>query len=401
MRPGLLMLTHRVPFPPDRGDRIRSYHLLKLLSRRFDVSLACVSEEPVSDLQRQELSRLTKRLSIERISPVKMKAGALRAVFTGGALTPAAFRHDRLARTIARWHAQRPFDAMLTFCTGMIEYTRPLQKQGVRHVLDLVDVDSVKWTSYARAARAPMRWVYRTEARRLREVEAGRFDRVDAITVVSEREAKTYRKHVADHPLLSVVGNGVALDYFAPQPDAGGSLIVFVGVMDYKPNVDGVVWFCDHVLPGLRQSVPGATFRIVGRDPDARVRALANLPGVEVTGPVADVREHLREATVVAAPLRIARGVQNKVLEAMASARAVVCSPHAAEGIDAEPGRHLLVADTPLEWVARLAGTITDHDHRRQIALSARKRVEERYDWDTQLNPMLNLLHPATERRAA
>jgi len=408
-RKRVLMLTHRLPYPPDRGDRIRSFHLLKLLAKHFDVAIACTSDEPVWLQHHQLLSTMAKRVELQPITRYGSKARGAVALLTGQAVTPATFFRRGLADAIELWHEQKPFDAVLTFCTGMIHYARLLTKprgsgassrQGeagestprVRHVLDLVDVDSAKWSAYAKATPIPMKWVYGIEARRLRQIERGNQDNFDAITVVSQTEADCYRQTVGDHRGLTVVGNGVDMNYFAPQLDPDNHTLVFVGVLDYKPNYEGIAWFVDNVMPRLRQRIPDATFNIVGRNPTERVKRLSLNDGVELIGSVPDVRVHLREASAVIAPLQIARGVQNKVLEAMSSQRAVICSPGAAQGIDGADGEHLLVARDPDEWVAALEKVFTDRDHRRRIAANARRRIEERYTWETQLAPMLRLL---------
>ncbi len=405
----VLMLTHRLPFPPDRGDRIRSFHLLKLLARHFDLAVACTSDEPVRNEQRDALAAMAQRVAITPISRRYSRLRGVAAMLAGRAATPAAFFRPSLARTIQRWDEREPFDAILTFCTGMIDYARLLtcsRRPGSPvpvHILDLVDVDSMKWLAYARQSRQPLRWVYSAESRRLRAIEAGCFDRFDAITFVSHAEAEAYRQHVGERPHLHIVTNGVDLDYFQPLPDADTRRLVFIGVLDYRPNVDGIEWFVEHVMPPLRCRVAGARLSIVGRNPTRRVLELRHRDGVDVVGSVDDVRVHLRQAAAVIAPLRIARGMQNKVLEAMAAARAVVCSPAAFEGIDAVAGRDLLVGTEPQHWANTLERVLTEASYRQMIARSARRRVEQGCDWDRCLEPMIGLLSgqgPATYRAA-
>lgn len=391
-RPRVLMLTHRLPYPPDRGDRIRAYNVMRYLAGRCDLSLACASVERVSGAQLRMMYKLARRVAVGRVSPWGGRLRGAASLARGGAVTPAYHFSKKLGRTIRRWHAAEPFDVVLTYCTGMIRYARLLTQNknstAPRHVIDLVDVDSVKWAQYAKTSPAPLRWVYAAESARLREIEAGRHDHFDALTVVSEQEAEAYRRHVGLNPRLAVVRNGVDLDYFQPMPDVGGKTIVFVGVLNYKPNVDGVRWFVERVMPRLSQRVEGVGLKIVGRHPAAEVTALAQRPGVEVVGSVADVRDYLREAVVVVAPLQIARGVQNKVLEAMACQRAVVCSPQAAGGTGATPGLHLLVAATPEEWVDRLQAVVTDPAQRIRLSTMGRGFVEQSCRWERCLEPL-------------
>jgi len=394
----LLILTHRVPYPPDRGDRIRSYHLIETLSQHFEISVASTSTEPTWFQHHHLLNEMVDRVAIEPISSTYGKIRGLGALLTGRPITPASFYRRSLANTIEQWHHCQPFDAVLTFCTGMIDYARLLMrtddpsKPRPRHILDLVDVDSAKWASYAAASLGPRRWVYAAEARRLRRIEAAERDTIDAITVVSEPERQTYRQTVGDFENLHVIGNGVDLAYFTPLPDNDAKRIVFVGVLDYKPNADGIEWFVKQVMPILRQRVADVTLEIVGRHPTSRIMDLGRSDGVEVIGSVSDVRSHLGSAGAVIAPLQIARGVQNKVLEAMACARAVVCSPQAAQGINAEDGKHLLVAAEPRQWAQQLEHVLTNAPSRQCLADNARRQVEQHYNWQTQLQPMVDLL---------
>jgi sugar transferase (PEP-CTERM/EpsH1 system associated) len=393
------MLTHRLPYPPDRGDRIRSFNLLRLLSQHFDLSVACTSDEPVWLQHHQLLRTMAKQVTIQPISNGYGRVRGMAALATGGAVTPASFYRTGLAEAIMQWHEEAPFDAVLTFCTGMIQYARLLTAENhrghgpiPRHILDLVDVDSVKWESYAHAHWPPMKWVYAAECRRLRRIEAGEFDRFDAITVVSPAEAQAYRDHVGNHPGLAVVGNGVDLEYFAPLSDSATKTICFVGVLNYKPNSDGITWFVHHVMPLLRRREPEAKLMIVGRHPTPAILGLGQQPGIEVVGSVPDVRPFLEQSAAIIAPLQIARGVQNKVLEAMSCRKAVVASSGAAEGIQAEAGKHLLVAHTPEQWVDHLSRVFNDEPYRLALGRAARERVEQAYSWEEQLAPMVKLI---------
>ena len=399
----VLMLTHRLPYPPDRGDRIRTYNMVKVLSKHFDVGLACTSEDPVWLQHHQLMMSMAKRVAIQPLSGGYSKVRGVCALLTGGAVTPAAFFRQGLADTILQWHEQQPFDAVLTVCTSMIHYANLLENlpshihppEGTPkpwHVIDLMDVDSEKWLSYSKETPPPMKWVYGAEAKRLRKIEAGKSHHYDAVTVVSDAEAQAYRDHVNDQQRVMGVNNGVDMDYFAPMDDPDSQTMVFVGVLNYRPNADGVCWFVEKVMPLLRERVDDAKFMIVGRHPTPRIEQLNNQEGVEVIGSVPDVRPYLEESSAVVAPLLIARGVQNKVLEAMSCGRTVVCSKDAAEGIDATAGEHLVVADSPEDWADHLAKVMTDPEYRAQIAKAARQRIEERYSWEACLQPLVDLL---------
>jgi len=395
------MLLHRVPYPLDRGDRIRAYHMLKKLGEQFDVSVACLSDDPVTAEQRNVLSQLASRSVIRRISPRMSKLLGAAALATGKAITPAYFFRSNLAARIRDWHAVTPFDAVLTYCTGMINYAKDLlddimRREGPealpRHMIDLVDVDSVKWSEFARQSRVPMRWVYAAESRRLRRVEAGHAVAFDTIAAVSDAEIAAYRHHVGDHPGLRTLRHAVDTDYFQPLPDHDAPLLVFVGTLDYSPNAQGVEWFAQHVMPLLRKHVTNARLQIVGRRPTEAVKQLDALPGVDVIGSVPDVRDYLAQASVVVAPLRLARGVQTKVLEAMAAGRAVVCSPGAAEGIIANDGEHLLIAKEPAQWVEQIMRLWRDGACRSQVVAAARRQIEQLYRWDACLSALPGMI---------
>lgn len=404
-RPRVLLLTHRLPYPPDRGDRIRAYHLLRGLAGRCDVTLASVSEQTPTFAQMRALQAEARDVLFQRIGPTAQRLRGVAAMLRGDAGTPAAHFHRGLAKRLIDRHRAEPFDAVVTFCTGMLHYTRALRACGgdpFRHVLDLVDVDSAKWGRYARQARGPMRRVYATECLRLRRYESGEAVAADAVSVISERERRVYGRTVARggvKPPVVVAGNGVDLQHFAPgvsdlQDDTPAC--VFTGVLSYKPNADAVHWFAHRVLPQVRRAVPAARFQIVGQSPGAAVCALSQLPGVEVVGPVADTRPYLHRAAVAVAPLAIAPGVQNKVLEAMACARPVVCSPAAARGIDAQPGRDLLTASDPATFARTVIRLLTGTHEAGRLGAAGRTCVEARYTWARALAPLVDLVAPNT-----
>lgn len=390
----VLLLTHRVPHPPDRGDRIRAYHLLKALASRYAVTLGAIADERVSASSSARLETLCEQVCLAPVRPMARRVGAARAFLTGRAITPTAMHDRALAKQLVDFHCRAPFDAVLTYCTGMISYAGLLlnEPNAPRHVLDVVDVDSLKWARYAEQSRGPMRLVYQAEARRLRQVEAGQVVPFDAVTVISHAEADRYGQHVTKQHTPVVVGNGVDFNRFKPGNPAVEPVLIFTGVMSYKPNVDAAVWFAREVMPRIRASVPDARFDIVGQSPSPTVQALDALPGVRVVGPVPETADWLGQSMVAVAPMRIAPGVQNKVLEAMACGLPVVCSSEAASGIDAVDGEHLIVCDTASEVSAQCVTLLENEPMRTRFGLAARARVQTRYDWSAATAPMLDLL---------
>jgi len=392
-RAEILYLAHRVPYPPDKGDRIRTYHLLRSLSGVADVHLACFADEPPGRPDLEELGRLCRRVAVIRLGRRARRVRALCSLASGRTATEGAFESPTMRDLVARWSRETRFRSAIASSSGMVQYLRGREARRIPAVVDLVDVDSRKWVDYAGASRGPMAWLYRTEGRRLGDLERAIPTWARAVTLVSEAEAALFRRSGGSGPIRAVT-NGVDLESFHPgfpgTVDRDGC--VFVGALDYRPNVDGVAWFCREVWPGVLARRPGSRFVLVGRKPSAAVRRLAGLPGVELIGQVPDVRPHLASASVAVMPLRIARGVQNKVLEALAMGKAVVASPEAIEGIRADPGVHLLGASTPREWVEAVVGLLDDPALGRRLGAAGRAYVEGAHAWDRCLAPFGSLL---------
>jgi polysaccharide biosynthesis protein PslH len=395
-KPKVLFLTHRLPYPPDRGDRIRSFHMIRFLSQFCDLHLGSLADEPWQPDQVSFLETLCEEVKVFRLGPRYRWLMASARFATGGAITEGAFFSRELANQVSRWTSQR-FDGALVFCSSMGQYIDCFSKRPTRIVLDLVDVDSQKWHDYAAKAKAPKSWLYFLEAARISQLERRLASAVDETLVVSPDEANLFATR---HPGMTAtsVGNGVDLDYFSPDaalafasPDLHprAPQMVFVGVLDYLPNSQGLHWFCNQVMPQLRKKLPGAHLRIVGRSPPADVVALGRLPGVEVVGQVPDVRPYLLSSHFAIAPLQIARGVQNKVLEALACGRPVVATPQAATGIEVSEG--IVVASDPSEWVRAIEQIMVPTIYA-QKAKMARQQSVEHYSWEARLLPLLSLL---------
>lgn len=392
-RPTLLYLVHRVPYPPNRGDRIRSYHVLRFLAQRAEVHLAFLAEEAPSDAVIANLRQHASRVAAVRLGSPLRWVRAAAGLAAGGTATQGLFASPELRRIIARWASQTRYDGALAFCSSMAPYLDAPGLAGVPGVVDLVDVDSQKWFDYAAHCRGPRRWLYRLEGRRLRRLEAGIAERGWAIAVVSDVESRIFRSF-ATVGRLAVIPNGVDLEFFQPQTadDRGPPRCVFTGALDYQANIDGIRWFADRVWPELQARHPELRLVLAGSRPTAAVRHLAGRPGVVLAADVPDIRPYLAQATVAVVPLRVARGIQNKVLEAMAMARPVVASPPSLEGLAAEPGRHLLRALEPEEWVAAVERLLASPALREQIGGAAREYVERQHRWSVRLAPLAALL---------
>jgi sugar transferase (PEP-CTERM/EpsH1 system associated) len=389
----ILFLAHRLPYPPDRGDRIRSHALLRAAAEQARVHLFGFVDG-VEDLARAEALRpLVASLHVEvrRRGRLAALADALRH---RRPLSLALFDSATMRAHVARTLAVEPVSTIFAFSSQMAQFV-PEDIAGRRFVMDFVDVDSAKFASYAGAGGllAP---IHAREARLLAAWERAVASRADAALFVSDAEAALFRRAMPEASIVTL-GNGVDLDRFSPNADFApiatgeGPLIVFTGQMDYRPNVDGVSRFVREVLPAIRARVADACFAIVGRSPAAAVRKLAALPGVIVTGEVADVRPWLAAASVVVVPLAIARGVQNKLLEAMAMGRPIVASPAAFAGVDALPGRELIVADGAHQADA-IVNLLSDSPRATAMGAAARRQIVARYSWAAMLASLPALL---------
>ena len=391
--PRVLYLTHRTPFPPDKGDRIRTFHLLRQMAKRGRIWLGCPADEPVGADTLSALNGLCERVAAVPIDRRTRWAKAGWSLATGGSLSEGLFASTALTHVIREWVAEVRFDAVVASSSALVPYLNDAALRQVPQVVDLIDVDSQKWLDFAAATRPPKKWLYRLEAARVRKLERALAGAAQAVSVVSRAEADVYDSftHVG---AATVATNGVDLDFFAPVECAEQPALAFVGALDYRPNEDAAVWFAQEVWPSIRARVPNAEFRIIGRNPSPTVRALGAIPGVNLVGHVPDVRPFVASASVAVVPLRLARGVQNKVLEAMAMAKAVVAAPPALAALGTEVGVHLLSASTPQEWVDSVCGLLSDPVRRRQLGVAARQYVERHHHWERCLHPLVAAIFP-------
>lgn len=391
----VLHLVHRVPYPPDKGDRIRTYQMLRFMARRARVHLACLADEPVTANDAAELKRLCARVAVIPITG-RLWLSALGALATGRTVSESAFHSAALRKLLTAWGRTTRFHAFLVSASSLAPYLQLPPLADVPTVVDFMDVDSQKWLDYAALARGPRGWLYGREGHRLRRLEARLAEQVRAITLVSDAEAAIFRRF-CQAGNVHVIANGVDLDYFQPLPARVENGCVFVGALDYRPNVDGICWFVREVWPAIRRRRPDCTLTLVGRRPAPAVRQLADSPGVWVIGQVPDVRPYVAQAAVVVVPLRIARGLQNKVLEALAMGKATVASPPALAALATQPGAHLLSAAAPEEWVDAIERLLADADWRKRLGEAGRRFVEEHHQWERCLAPLAGLLDlPAT-----
>lgn len=389
----LLYLVHRLPYPPNKGDKVRSYNLLKHLAQHHQIYLGSFIDDPADAAYLDTVRALCADMHVARLNPGSAKLRSLSGLLSGEPLSLPYYRNRGLRDWIAATRARESIDGAVIFSSVMADYIPDMDR--LPTLVDFVDMDSAKWTQYAATHRWPLSWIYRREGRRLLDFERFVAQRARRSFFVTEAEVALFEQAAPECVgRVEAMCNGVDADFFSPEHalaspyTMGETPIVFTGAMDYWPNVDAAIWFAQAVLPTLRKSHPLLRFYVVGRSPDAAVQALAADAdaGIVVTGTVDDVRPYIAHAAVIVAPLRIARGIQNKVLEAMAMAQAVVASATCAEPIDAEPGTELLCAATADEYIAQIDTLLAAPVLAQRIGAAARQRVAERYSWHAHLS---------------
>jgi sugar transferase (PEP-CTERM/EpsH1 system associated) len=385
----ILFLTHRLPFPPNHGAKIRPFHLIKHLGRRHEVTVASL-------IRSAEEARASAKLRIHCSSILAARTGELRSWWFAAARVPTRtplsigyFHSPRLAALLRTELARHRYDLIWVHCSSVARYLAAVS--GITKVLDFCDMDSQKWLAYAAARRFPLSMGYRLEGRRLERTEGELLRRFDLCTCSTPAELETLRSHGAATP-IDWFPNGVDSDYFAPADTYNSDTICFVGNMAYFPNQQSVLRFCADVLPALRAHRPGIRFLIVGSDPSRAIRRLADGSAVVVTGSVADVRPYVRSAALSVAPLQIARGTLNKVLESLAMGVPVVASPAAMNGIDATPGEHLLIANGPHELLQAILRLLDDRRERQRLAAAGRARMLSHHTWERSMQRVDHLL---------
>jgi len=385
----VLYLVHRLPYPPNKGDKVRSYHLLKHLAARHEVHLGTFIDDPDDEPYLPRVRELCKSLHVARLNPRSAKLLSLRGLLSGEALSLPYYRDAGLQTWVDETAARVGFDAVVVFSGVMAQYTQGLKS--VKTLVDFVDVDSAKWRDYAPEHAWPMSWLYRREFAKLLGFEQRVADDATCSFFVTDHEVALFRElSPGRNPCLAALGNGVDAEFFTPDANRASPFtqdelpLVFTGAMDYWPNVDAVTWFASDILPALRERFPTLRFHIVGRSPAPAVQALTS-DIVNVTGTVPDVRPYLQHAAAVVAPLRLARGIQNKVLEAMAMARPVVAAGSCVRAITADVHAGLQPAEIESNYVERLSALLADPEAANAAGRSARNFVLGAYSWDAHL----------------
>jgi len=395
----LLFLCHRIPFPPNKGDKIRSFNILKQLAKQFDVYLGCFIDDPFDKRYVDELSKYCHELFTLDQNKHIAKVKGLTSFLTGKPITLPYYFDFRMKRWADDTIAKQNIAKVFVYSSSMAQYCQGQQYQHLNRVIDFVDVDSDKWRQYAEKKSGLSKWVFNREYQLLGQCENQICQAFDHSLFVSPDEAELFKQRQANRDKSKVHGilNGVDVNYFDPQAITATEALVptapfisFTGAMDYWANVDAVVWFVEQVWPLIIKAFPDTQFVIAGGNPTAEVKALTAVQGVVVTGRVVDVRPFISQAVCAVAPLRIARGIQNKVLEAMSLNKPVVCTSMAMEGINAPKGKHVHVEDTPL----LMAQACIDYLNQTKVSdCENRDWILAHFTWHKTLKPVPSLFN--------
>ncbi len=386
----LFFIAHRLPFPPNKGDKLRAYHILKYLSLRFDEVYLFTHLDDVRDLEEVRRIDLPLKGIFYRFRSARIRKLRCLKALVSGSLTVAYFYEKGIQKAFNRLVREKASSLIFCSCAPSAAYVFKGPKMQTKLLLDFMDVDSEKWQAFARKKRGLMARIYALEAKRLRAFEKKIVGFFDQVFLVSEDEAALFKAKVLASTKVSVLENGVDLSFFSPSYQSKlpklGKTIVFTGAMDYWPNAEAVLWFARNCWPKIKKAFSEVYFYVVGKDPFPEVKALSRRDDkIIVTGFVPEARDYLALADVCIAPLQIARGVQNKVLEAAAMGKAIVATPQAAEGLNFKEGKEIFVSKDSEDFTQKVLEFLRDQELALTVGQAARQRVEKEYAWEKKL----------------
>lgn len=382
----LLFCVHRLPYPPNKGDKIRSFHILKHISKSYDVYLATFIDDANDEQYVETVRQFCKNIYVERIDPLLRKIRVLPYLLGKQSLSVPYYQSKSMSRWINGVVQEQNIGIGMAYSSSMAQFLMPFKQ--MKKIIDFVDVDSDKWRQYAEHKSGVSRWVYNREHKKLAQYEGVVANIFQYSFLVSQTEAKLMQNQQGlDDDKVGYFNNGVDLKFFDPKNVTENPLssekinVVFTGAMDYWANVDAVKWFCQHILPRLKQAVPNIHFSIVGSNPTKEVLALAN-ETITVTGRVKDIRAYIKFANLAVAPMQIARGIQNKVLEALALNQTVVMTPMAYEGLFETEELSRLTHEKPDDFLHCCLAELEEKNENS----SWRDYIVEHYSWDNCLS---------------
>ncbi|OGR12271.1 MAG: hypothetical protein A2097_00800 [Desulfobacula sp. GWF2_41_7] len=395
----ILYLCHRIPYPPNKGDKIRSFNEIKFLSRTGTLDLITLADNMEDMKYAVDLEKYCRQVMV---FPLNKKLATLKGALSlmrGQSISQGYFYKKEFQKAVDKLTDSHKYDALICFSSPMAEYVFKAKKKmedlAGTLIMDFCDLDSDKWNQYADQKTFPLNLFYRTEARRLLSFEK-KINRLFGRSVfISKKEADLFKAYNPEAKNIDIIPNGVDHAYFDPEKiiiskKAPFLVISFFGAMDYYANVDGALWFAGKILPLIKKKVPEVLFYIVGSHPDRRLKALTTDPGIKVTGFVEDIRDYYASTRVCVIPLRIARGVQNKVLEAMSMAKAIVTTSPAVQGIEVYDDALLKIEDDPDRFAAQVIQLLQDEPLGTKMGRDARHHIIENFNWDHNMESFLN-----------
>lgn len=398
----LLFLAHRIPYPPNKGDKIRSYHFLKYLASRYNIYLGTFIDDPKDWQYTDKVDALCVETHYQGLNPLQAKIRSLQGFLNGEALSLPYYKNNPMQDWVDKSIKIHSIKKVLIFSSVMAQFIvprhQPANNRDIDMIVDFVDVDSDKWRQYAAKKQGLARWVYQRESKYLFDYEYKIAEQAKTSFFVSEQEAALFKSLA---PALSEkighINNGVDIDYFSPEQiyvspyRDDEEVLVFTGAMDYWANVDAVVWFATEIFLKLTHKYPDVKFYIVGSRPTKDVEALAKNKNIVVTGAVDDVRPYVAHAKLAVAPLRIARGIQNKVLEAMSMGKHVVATSAAMEGIPYDQSLQVSVSDQA-DIMVKQINELLKNNPTKIASISNRDFVKEKFSWEQNVNLLSALL---------
>lgn len=405
MKEKLLYLCHRIPFPANKGDKIATCNILKFLNQHYDVYLGCFIDDPFDNQYRHNVREYCKEAFFVELNPLKAKFKGLSAFITGKPITLPYFHSKKMQEWVDNVVQDNSIDKAFIYSGCMAQYVLNPSMTNMHKVMHFCDVDSDKWNQYADKKQGVMRWVFKREHKTLEAYEKFVASKFAISCFISDKEKAMFCALAPEVPndKVHTLSNGIDTDFFSPQaqqdykenyPLKSENYIVFTGVMDYWANVDAVTWFAQSVWPNVRKQLPDSQFYIVGSSPSKQVSNLGDIPGIVVTGRVEDVRPYLSNAKACVAPLQIARGIQNKVLEAMAMELPVSTTSLGIEGIEDYPEDDVFVSDSASDTEKWVINKLTSDA---TAASKSRNWLIQHYGWEAKLSPLLDYLGKAND----
>ncbi|RIZ53018.1 TIGR03087 family PEP-CTERM/XrtA system glycosyltransferase [Vibrio sp. PID23_8] len=400
MKEPLLYLCHRIPYPPNKGDKITTFNVLKFLNKHYDVYVGCFIDDPNDKQYTDNVAKLCKECFFVDLNPTLAKIKGLTAFGRGEPITLPYYRSSKMQSWVNRTIAEHSITKAFIYSGCMAQYVLRPESPTLYKVMQFADIDSDKWRQYACSSNGVMSKIYMREYQALEGYEKYVADKFEVSCFISDAEASLFKEMVDDHiqPKIKTLSNGIDSEYFSPSAIANlnegfsvqdDNYIVFTGAMDYRPNIETVTWFTHHVWSEVIKQCPDSKFYIVGSSPPKQVLELSSFSGVIVTGRVDDVRPYLAHAKAAVAPMQMARGIQNKILEAMAMERPVLTSNRGIEGLEGCPNENLYVTDSEQNMRAWVINKLESPPLN---ATDSRVWLEQNYSWEAKLTPLLHYL---------